>query len=167
MQLQWWNRLSCNFQFKFLWEPCFVHWYCWLFSVLNSCKMLVDFLVYRLEKYLGKLYCTKAHFKCFVESAWIFHSPHAPSDLLQLELVPEIRIFSEWKGIICLPTDCLCLYFLVTANCSDIVPTPPLTFKKWGYKQGQVTDSAVVGLTSANMFQHLYTASVCGGFNSW
>nr|XP_018910161.1 PREDICTED: rab3 GTPase-activating protein non-catalytic subunit [Bemisia tabaci] len=55
----------------------------------------------------------------------------------------------------------------VTANCSDIVPTPPLTFKKWGYKQGQVTDSAVVGLTSANMFQHLYTASVCGGFNSW
>lgn len=42
-----------------------------------------------------------------------------------------------------------------------------LTLRKWGFsEQGQLVDSAVVGLDSSNTYNHLLTASIVGGFHS-
>lgn len=47
---------------------------------------------------------------------------------------------------------------------------PPLTnlsYKKWAFKNQDIAnDSEVVGTTSINSFDHLMTASICGGFNA-
>lgn len=39
--------------------------------------------------------------------------------------------------------------------------------KKWGFtEQSSINDSVVVGLDLLNTFDHLLTASVCGGFDT-
>lgn len=43
----------------------------------------------------------------------------------------------------------------------------PLSIKKWGFQdQASINDVAVVGLNMSNTFDHLLTASTCGGFDS-
>ncbi|XP_017879707.1 rab3 GTPase-activating protein non-catalytic subunit isoform X3 [Ceratina calcarata] len=55
----------------------------------------------------------------------------------------------------------------VQANCDDLPPITNLSYKKWGYKsQDIVNDSEVIGITSVNSFDHLMTASICGGYNA-
>ncbi|CAG2062309.1 unnamed protein product, partial [Timema podura] len=56
----------------------------------------------------------------------------------------------------------------VQANCGDMVRAPPLTYKKWGFAdQERVSDCEFAGPATANTFDHLLTASICGGFNTW
>ncbi|KAL0113487.1 hypothetical protein PUN28_012561 [Cardiocondyla obscurior] len=55
----------------------------------------------------------------------------------------------------------------VQANCSDLPPVTNLSFKKWTFKNQDITnDLEVVGTTSINSFDHLMTASICGGYNA-
>ncbi|XP_076244895.1 rab3 GTPase activating protein isoform X2 [Calliopsis andreniformis] len=55
----------------------------------------------------------------------------------------------------------------VQANCDDLPPLTNLSYKKWGYKnQDIVNDSEIIGTTSVNSFDHLMTASICGGYNA-
>ncbi|XP_076178627.1 rab3 GTPase activating protein isoform X3 [Ptiloglossa arizonensis] len=55
----------------------------------------------------------------------------------------------------------------VQANGDDLPPVTNLSYKKWGYKnQDIVNDSEVIGTTSVNSFDHLMTASICGGCNA-
>ncbi|XP_078049758.1 rab3 GTPase activating protein isoform X1 [Augochlora pura] len=55
----------------------------------------------------------------------------------------------------------------VKANCDDLPPITNLSYKKWGYRnQDIVNDSEVIGTTSVNSFDHLMTASICGGYNA-
>ncbi|OAD61467.1 Rab3 GTPase-activating protein non-catalytic subunit [Eufriesea mexicana] len=55
----------------------------------------------------------------------------------------------------------------VQANCDDLPPITNLSYKKWGYKsQDIVNDSEVIGTTPVNSFDHLMTASICGGYNA-
>ncbi|XP_034944441.1 rab3 GTPase-activating protein non-catalytic subunit [Chelonus insularis] len=55
----------------------------------------------------------------------------------------------------------------VQANCNDHPPTSTLTFKKLGFKdQDVLNDAEVIGSTSVNTFDHLLTASICGGFSA-
>nr|CAD7257648.1 unnamed protein product [Timema shepardi] len=56
----------------------------------------------------------------------------------------------------------------VQANCGDMVRAPPLTYKKWGFAdQERVSDCEFAGPATTNTFDHLMTASICGGFNTW
>lgn len=44
---------------------------------------------------------------------------------------------------------------------------PALTYKKWAFSnQENVRGCAVAGPVPVNMFDHLFTASLCGGFNA-
>jgi hypothetical protein len=54
----------------------------------------------------------------------------------------------------------------VKANCEEMLKAPPLTYKKWGFTEQNVADSEVVGPATSNSFDHLVTASLCGGFNA-
>ncbi|XP_031839232.1 rab3 GTPase activating protein isoform X2 [Nomia melanderi] len=55
----------------------------------------------------------------------------------------------------------------VKANCDDLPPVTNLSYKKWGYRnQDIVNDSEVIGTTTVNSFDHLMTASICGGYNA-
>ncbi|XP_054006730.1 rab3 GTPase-activating protein non-catalytic subunit [Hylaeus anthracinus] len=55
----------------------------------------------------------------------------------------------------------------VQAKCDDLPPITTLSYKKWGYKnQDIINDSEVIGSTSVNSFDHLMTASICGGYNA-
>lgn len=59
------------------------------------------------------------------------------------------------------------LDFLVKANYADHVAPPPLALKKWAFiDQDQLRDCEVVGPSSSDMFDHLMTASIGGGFNA-
>ncbi|PNF37324.1 hypothetical protein B7P43_G00463 [Cryptotermes secundus] len=56
----------------------------------------------------------------------------------------------------------------VKANCKAVMSASPLTYKKWGFtEQNVVADSEVVGPATNNTFDHLVTASLCGGFNTY
>lgn len=49
----------------------------------------------------------------------------------------------------------------------NLLTDSSLSLRKWGFSdQGQLVDSVVVGLTSANVYNHLLTASIVGGFHS-
>jgi len=55
----------------------------------------------------------------------------------------------------------------VQANCGGMIKAPPLVYKKWGFtEQDRVSDSEVVGPATDNTFDHLVTASLCGGFST-
>ncbi|XP_014218423.1 rab3 GTPase-activating protein regulatory subunit isoform X2 [Copidosoma floridanum] len=55
----------------------------------------------------------------------------------------------------------------VKANCNDKSPASNLACKKWTFKnQDFVNDCEVIGSTSVNTFDHLMTASICGGYNA-
>ncbi|XP_072760669.1 rab3 GTPase-activating protein non-catalytic subunit isoform X2 [Anoplolepis gracilipes] len=55
----------------------------------------------------------------------------------------------------------------VQANCNDLPPVPNLSYKKWAFKNQDIAnDSEVIGTTSINSFDHLMTASICGGYNA-
>ncbi|PSN52085.1 Rab3 GTPase-activating protein non-catalytic subunit [Blattella germanica] len=55
----------------------------------------------------------------------------------------------------------------VQANCGDTIKAPPLTYKKWGFREHErIIDTDVVGPATDNTFDHLVTASLRGGFNS-
>ncbi|KYN05982.1 Rab3 GTPase-activating protein non-catalytic subunit [Cyphomyrmex costatus] len=55
----------------------------------------------------------------------------------------------------------------VQANCNDLPPVTNLSYKKWTFKnQNIANDSEVIGTTSINSFDHLMTASICGGYNA-
>ncbi|XP_047119989.1 rab3 GTPase-activating protein non-catalytic subunit [Schistocerca piceifrons] len=56
----------------------------------------------------------------------------------------------------------------VKANCAEVLKAPPLMYKKWGFQEQEVTaDSEMVGISTANTFDHLVTASLCGGFGAY
>lgn len=60
-----------------------------------------------------------------------------------------------------------CCFFTVKANCSDLPPVTNLSYKKWAFKNQDVAnDLEVIGTTSINSFDHLMTASICGGYNA-
>lgn len=53
----------------------------------------------------------------------------------------------------------------VQANLGTTLLT--LTYKKWAFSsQEAVRGCAVAGPVPVNMFDHLFTASICGGFNA-
>lgn len=53
------------------------------------------------------------------------------------------------------------------ANFAEHVAPPPLTLKKWSFvDQDRMRDCEVIGPSSSDMFDHLMTASICGGFNT-
>lgn len=55
----------------------------------------------------------------------------------------------------------------VKANCSARPPTANLSYKKWGFKnQGITNDCEIIGTTSVDTFDHLMSASICGGYNA-
>ncbi|XP_071637599.1 rab3 GTPase-activating protein non-catalytic subunit isoform X3 [Temnothorax longispinosus] len=55
----------------------------------------------------------------------------------------------------------------VQANCNDIPPVTTLSYKRWTFKnQDRTNDLEVIGTTSINSFDHLMTASICGGYNA-
>ncbi|XP_012523480.2 rab3 GTPase-activating protein non-catalytic subunit isoform X1 [Monomorium pharaonis] len=55
----------------------------------------------------------------------------------------------------------------VQANCNDLPPVTNLSYKKWTFKNQDVAnDLEVIGTTSINSFDHLMTASICGGYNA-
>ncbi|EGI58384.1 Rab3 GTPase-activating protein non-catalytic subunit [Acromyrmex echinatior] len=55
----------------------------------------------------------------------------------------------------------------VQANCNDLPPVTNLSYKKWAFKNQDITnDLEVIGTTSINSFDHLMTASICGGYNA-
>ncbi|XP_066592229.1 rab3 GTPase-activating protein non-catalytic subunit [Prorops nasuta] len=55
----------------------------------------------------------------------------------------------------------------VQANCNDTPPATTLAFKKWGFKNQDITnDAEIIGSTTVNVFDHLMTASLCGGYNA-
>lgn len=55
----------------------------------------------------------------------------------------------------------------VKANFSEHISPPPLTLKKWAFVDHEsVSDCEVIGPSSSDMFDHLMTASMCGGFNT-
>nr|XP_012216087.1 PREDICTED: rab3 GTPase-activating protein non-catalytic subunit isoform X1 [Linepithema humile] len=55
----------------------------------------------------------------------------------------------------------------VQANCNDLPPVTNLSYKKWAFKNQDIAhDSEVIGTTSINSFDHLMTASICGGYNA-
>lgn len=51
------------------------------------------------------------------------------------------------------------------ANCEEVLKASPLMYKKWGFTDQNVADSDVVGPATNNTFDHLVTASLCGGFS--
>ncbi|KAF4522485.1 hypothetical protein B566_EDAN002570 [Ephemera danica] len=55
----------------------------------------------------------------------------------------------------------------VHASGSGSIDAPPLAHSKWGFPdQEMINDCQVVGSTSVNTFDHLMTASICGGFDA-
>ena len=61
------------------------------------------------------------------------------------------------------------IYFIdsVKANCDAEPPPTNIVCKKLAFKnQDLVNDCEVIGSTSVNTFDHLMTASICGGFNA-
>lgn len=57
--------------------------------------------------------------------------------------------------------------FTVQANCNDLPPVTNLSYKKWVFKNQDVTnDLEVIGTTSTNSFDHLMTSSICGGYSA-
>ncbi|XP_051155116.1 rab3 GTPase-activating protein non-catalytic subunit [Leptopilina boulardi] len=55
----------------------------------------------------------------------------------------------------------------VKANCNDRQQMTSLVCKKLGFKNQDVAnDAEVVGMTTVNTFDHLMTASLCGGFHT-
>ncbi|KYQ51818.1 Rab3 GTPase-activating protein non-catalytic subunit [Trachymyrmex zeteki] len=55
----------------------------------------------------------------------------------------------------------------VQANCNDLPPVTNLSYKKWTFKNQDIAnDLEVIGTTSINSFDHLMTASICGGYNA-
>ncbi|XP_014472926.1 PREDICTED: rab3 GTPase-activating protein non-catalytic subunit isoform X1 [Dinoponera quadriceps] len=55
----------------------------------------------------------------------------------------------------------------VQAKCDDMPPVTSLSYKKWAFKSQDISnDSEVIGTTSINSFDHLMTASICGGYNA-
>lgn len=54
-----------------------------------------------------------------------------------------------------------------TASGTDMLTPPPLAYKKWGFQdQYRINDCQNLGAVSSNVFDHLQTASVLGGFNA-
>lgn len=55
----------------------------------------------------------------------------------------------------------------VQANCNAKSPAANLSYKKWGFKnQGIANDCEIIGTTSVDTFDHLMSASICGGYNA-
>ncbi|KAL6256765.1 hypothetical protein P5V15_011702 [Pogonomyrmex californicus] len=55
----------------------------------------------------------------------------------------------------------------IQANCDDLPPITNLSYKKWAFKNQDIAnDSEVIGTTLINSFDHLMTASICGGYNA-
>jgi hypothetical protein len=58
-------------------------------------------------------------------------------------------------------------YVTVQASGSGTIEAPPLIHTKWGFPdQETIKDCQVVGSTNVNTFDHLMTASICGGFDA-
>lgn len=57
--------------------------------------------------------------------------------------------------------------FPVQGSGSGSVEAPPLVHTKWGFaEQEMVKDCQVLGLPPVNTYDHLLTASLCGGFEA-
>ncbi|XP_047351529.1 rab3 GTPase-activating protein non-catalytic subunit [Vespa velutina] len=55
----------------------------------------------------------------------------------------------------------------VQAKCNDISPATTLSYKKWEFRNQDITnDVEIIGTTSVSSFNHLMTASLCGGYNA-
>ncbi|CAG9859930.1 unnamed protein product [Phyllotreta striolata] len=85
--------------------------------------------------------------------------------------IPSLKeIYIQYQSILCTLNGQQLVSIL--RNCD--VNSPPsnqdiasLMPKKWGFQeQSVINDSAVVGLNTGNTFDHLLTASTCGGFST-
>ncbi|KAK0157715.1 hypothetical protein PV328_011418 [Microctonus aethiopoides] len=75
-------------------------------------------------------------------------------------ILPGFQLFSTLRA-------CRNHLARVQANCTDKPPSSTLTFKKLGFKDQDMTnDCEIIGTTSVTSFDHLMTASLCGGFNA-
>ncbi|ERL83997.1 rab3 GTPase-activating protein regulatory subunit-like [Dendroctonus ponderosae] len=103
-------------------------------------------------------------------------SQHNPRPDLSPELHPE-ELYIHYQSNVCLVSGQQLFENLknlrsqlarVQAKGSPIeFKGVPLSVRKWGFQdQSSVNDVAVIGLNMTNTFDHLLTASVCGGFEA-
>lgn len=98
----------------------------------------------------------------------------APRNSGELQTSEEIYVL--YNSVICLlqgfplfSTLRACRNYMarVKANCNDRQQLTSLVCKKLGFKNQDVAnDAEVVGMTTVNTFDHLMTASLCGGFHT-
>ncbi|XP_059473324.1 rab3 GTPase-activating protein non-catalytic subunit [Neocloeon triangulifer] len=80
-----------------------------------------------------------------------------PSSIVTL---PGFSLFQTLRG-------CRNQLARVEGSGSGSVESPPLVHTKWGFaEQDQVNDCQVIGLPPVNTYDHLLTASLCGGFEA-
>lgn len=92
------------------------------------------------------------------------------------EVQSSEEIYVLYKSVVCLlqgfplfSTLKACRNYMarVKANCNDRQQMTNIVCKKLGFKNQDVTnDSEVIGMTTVNTFDHLMTASLCGGFSA-
>ncbi|KAL3269925.1 hypothetical protein HHI36_008982 [Cryptolaemus montrouzieri] len=103
-------------------------------------------------------------------------SQHNPQPDISLDLHPE-EIYIQYQSNVCVISgnqlfpvlrNCRAQLARVQANSELLEITQPIVnIRKWGFQdQSIINDLAVVGLTISNAFDHLLTASTCGGFES-
>ncbi|CAH1154252.1 unnamed protein product [Phaedon cochleariae] len=127
------------------------------------------------------------HVRCYTENCELlfeerFHaenittikcqSQHSPKPHISPDLSPE-EIYVQYQSNICVLSGyqlCnvlrTCKLQLENGGVIDHLQSS-ITPKKWGFQdQSIINDSAVVGLNLSSTFDHLLTASICGGFDS-
>ncbi|XP_018563175.1 rab3 GTPase-activating protein regulatory subunit [Anoplophora glabripennis] len=103
-------------------------------------------------------------------------SQHSPRPDISPNLHPE-QIYIQYQSNVCVINgahlfphlrNCCSQLARVQAK-GELLQLPPLSLspKKWGFQdQAVIHDSAVVGFNLASPFDHLLTASTCGGFET-
>ncbi|XP_028137857.2 rab3 GTPase-activating protein non-catalytic subunit [Diabrotica virgifera virgifera] len=94
-------------------------------------------------------------------------SQHNPRPDLSPYLHPE-EIYVQYQSNVCVLNGIQLMQTLRSCrNQPKNQDIPSLVPKKWGFQdQSVINDSVVVGLNLSNTFDHLLTASTCGGFHS-
>nr|CAI5849691.1 unnamed protein product [Callosobruchus analis] len=95
-------------------------------------------------------------------------SQHSPRPDISPDLHPE-EIYVQYQSCICILSGPQLFPHLKTCRNQGIKgpPLPPSSLKKWSiYDQSLVNDTATVGLCPTSSFDHLLTASTCGGFEA-
>lgn len=77
-----------------------------------------------------------------------------------LAIIPGFALFQTLRA-------CRNQLARVKANFAEHMAPPPLSLKKWSFvDQDRLRDCEVIGPSSSDMFDHLMTASIRGGFNA-